>query len=184
MARAAIARRHTDIQAERNRAAAEQPQHPMQRPHPQETMRTPAHRLGPREFGDGGLQDRSEHVRRRLPFALDRREPELGLADRALLALVEAGEAGALQEPLNRNVRRAHPRSLLLFGDVRLFLREPVEDRKSTRLNSSHQIISYAVFCLQKKCRLKSTDQAPPDSPGSTCYQPGPKAQPALHPSP
>src|SRR5438552_17184710 len=27
----------------------------------------------------------------------------------------------------------------------------PVEDRKSTRLNSSHQIISYAVFCLKKK---------------------------------
>src|SRR5258708_22290939 len=26
-----------------------------------------------------------------------------------------------------------------------------VGDRKSTRLNSSHQIISYAVFCLQKK---------------------------------
>src|SRR5258708_27704102 len=28
-------------------------------------------------------------------------------------------------------------------------------DRKSTRLNSSHQIISYAVFCLKKK---KNTD--------------------------
>src|SRR5258708_1595505 len=30
-------------------------------------------------------------------------------------------------------------------------------DRKSTRLNSSHQIISYAVFCLKKKrsvCKL------------------------------
>src|SRR5258708_19312077 len=26
-----------------------------------------------------------------------------------------------------------------------------VKDRKSTRLNSSHQIISYAVFCLKKK---------------------------------
>src|SRR5258708_16901260 len=26
-------------------------------------------------------------------------------------------------------------------------------DRKSTRLNSSHQIISYAVFCLKKKKR-------------------------------
>src|SRR5438552_6654054 len=26
-----------------------------------------------------------------------------------------------------------------------------VRDRKSTRLNSSHQIISYAVFCLKKK---------------------------------
>src|SRR5258708_10362071 len=27
-------------------------------------------------------------------------------------------------------------------------------DRKSTRLNSSHQIISYAVFCLKKKTGL------------------------------
>src|SRR5258708_14138114 len=27
----------------------------------------------------------------------------------------------------------------------------PTLDRKSTRLNSSHQIISYAVFCLKKK---------------------------------
>src|SRR3712207_5227315 len=29
--------------------------------------------------------------------------------------------------------------------------REAVEDRKSTRLNSSHANISYAVFCLKKK---------------------------------
>src|SRR5258708_23744128 len=29
-------------------------------------------------------------------------------------------------------------------------------DRKSTRLNSSHQIISYAVFCLKKKIRTSS----------------------------
>ena len=28
-------------------------------------------------------------------------------------------------------------------------------DRKSTRLNSSHQIISYAVFCLKKKKKEK-----------------------------
>src|SRR5258708_21229997 len=28
---------------------------------------------------------------------------------------------------------------------------DDAEDRKSTRLNSSHQIISYAVFCLKKK---------------------------------
>src|SRR3712207_7954842 len=28
---------------------------------------------------------------------------------------------------------------------------DPVEDRKSTRLNSSHANISYAVFCLKKK---------------------------------
>src|SRR5256885_5482979 len=31
-------------------------------------------------------------------------------------------------------------------------------DRKSTRLNSSHLVISYAVFCLKKK--KKSTDRA------------------------
>src|SRR5207244_9751570 len=31
-----------------------------------------------------------------------------------------------------------------------------VKDRKSTRLNSSHQIISYAVFCLKKK-RISTT---------------------------
>src|SRR5258708_36155467 len=31
-----------------------------------------------------------------------------------------------------------------------------VQDRKSTRLNSSHQIISYAVFCLKKKKKSNS----------------------------
>src|SRR3712207_9519402 len=31
---------------------------------------------------------------------------------------------------------------------------EPTGDRKSTRLNSSHANISYAVFCLKKKYKL------------------------------
>src|SRR5437879_9407732 len=35
--------------------------------------------------------------------------------------------------------------------DVRLPGDERIEDRKSTRLNSSHRCISYAVFCLKKK---------------------------------
>src|SRR5436190_11983915 len=30
-------------------------------------------------------------------------------------------------------------------------------DRKSTRLNSSHTVNSYAVFCLKKKIRMMST---------------------------
>src|SRR2546426_9184111 len=30
-------------------------------------------------------------------------------------------------------------------------------DRKSTRLNSSHLVISYAVFCLKKKTKLNAT---------------------------
>src|SRR5258708_31056263 len=35
----------------------------------------------------------------------------------------------------------------------------PAGDRKSTRLNSSHQIISYAVFCLKKKKTTGHTAQ-------------------------
>src|SRR5207244_12391480 len=34
---------------------------------------------------------------------------------------------------------------------ARRFFHQFWRDRKSTRLNSSHQIISYAVFCLKKK---------------------------------
>src|SRR6202030_4493706 len=34
-------------------------------------------------------------------------------------------------------------------------------DRKSTRLNSSHLVISYAVFCLKKKTRVNNTDARP-----------------------
>src|SRR5256885_11239596 len=38
---------------------------------------------------------------------------------------------------------------------------EPVKaiDRKSTRLNSSHLVISYAVFCLKKKKKNSSSDE-------------------------
>src|SRR2546426_9260523 len=34
------------------------------------------------------------------------------------------------------------------------------EDRKSTRLNSSHLVISYAVFCLKKKKRMNKVINA------------------------
>src|ERR1017187_943035 len=40
------------------------------------------------------------------------------------------------------------PAALLLFGAG------PKIDRKSTRLNSSHRCISYAVLCLKKSCAL------------------------------
>src|SRR5437879_10606246 len=33
-------------------------------------------------------------------------------------------------------------------------------DRKSTRLNSSHRCISYAVFCLKKKKKQKQTNES------------------------
>src|SRR5205807_6532339 len=40
-----------------------------------------------------------------------------------------------------------------------LFALLPTLDRKSTRLNSSHLVISYAVFCLKKKIITNTTHQ-------------------------
>src|SRR5690242_20838305 len=37
-------------------------------------------------------------------------------------------------------------------------------DRKSTRLNSSHMSISYAVFCLKKKKQALGADRGPDDA--------------------
>src|SRR5947207_9039200 len=42
-----------------------------------------------------------------------------------------------------------HPNQQTMWGTGPVFLTEL--DRKSTRLNSSHTVISYAVFCLKKK---------------------------------
>src|SRR5688572_32164334 len=39
-----------------------------------------------------------------------------------------------------------------------------LEDRKSTRLNSSHSQISYAVFCLKKKIKTKHLDRVACDA--------------------
>src|SRR5256885_7799734 len=44
--------------------------------------------------------------------------------------------------------------------DVELPAPNRCADRKSTRLNSSHLVISYAVFCLKKKKKIKSTQIA------------------------
>src|SRR5436190_14055396 len=47
------------------------------------------------------------------------------------------------------------PRENFNIGDrIRCYIydvRRETKDRKSTRLNSSHTVISYAVFCLKKK---------------------------------
>src|SRR5436190_11379507 len=41
-------------------------------------------------------------------------------------------------------------------GERVLVVDARVRDRKSTRLNSSHTVISYAVFCLKKKSENKT----------------------------
>src|SRR5258708_30706862 len=57
--------------------------------------------------------------------------------------------AGDLGPELALVDQRIEPRTTRLLGGVQMQAFEL--DRKSTRLNSSHQIISYAVFCLKKK---------------------------------
>src|SRR3712207_7244525 len=53
----------------------------------------------------------------------------------------------------HRDLRAAHqdPAATVVVGAHG----DPHEDRKSTRLNSSHANISYAVFCLKKKKKRK-----------------------------
>src|SRR5438132_3153317 len=69
------------------------------------------------------------------------------------------------QRERSRNAKRPGPS--LLQGGGSLLNRLPwswalselawgrEQDRKSTRLNSSHTVISYAVFCLKKKKKIK-----------------------------
>src|SRR5258708_30360012 len=74
-------------------------------------------------------------------------------------AIVPAGRIAArFHDPTGVDLRRT--RELPADGPPATGSPTPVarprEDRKSTRLNSSHQIISYAVFCLKKKKNKQS----------------------------
>src|SRR5438552_18825121 len=66
-------------------------------------------------------------------------------------------EIDALSQEI-RSLQRAlvqlseREREVIIPGYTHLQRAQP--DRKSTRLNSSHQIISYAVFCLKKKKKI------------------------------
>src|SRR5258708_31544896 len=58
-----------------------------------------------------------------------------------------------------RDTRHERPENLLRLDEPDQETgATPDLDRKSTRLNSSHQIISYAVFCLKKKKNMRITN--------------------------
>src|SRR4051794_41221409 len=65
-----------------------------------------------------------------------RRPPRSTLFPYTTLFRSDAADAGRRDEPRGRAPRAAD---------------RGLQDRKSTRLNSSHPSISYAVFCLKKK---------------------------------
>src|SRR3989454_282713 len=109
----------------------------------------PAVRIGAEYYGDGG-------IRQTAPLA-----PALRLGARAVVAIGLTTPRGAASTAGPRDYPSAAQALGLLFDAVFLDALEAdaervdrVKDRKSTRLNSSHLVISYAVFCLKKKKEL------------------------------
>src|SRR3712207_9502380 len=64
------------------------------------------------------------------------------------LAGAQEGAEGQRPEPCDVTILRSLP------GVGQIVLATLLADRKSTRLNSSHANISYAVFCLKKKKKI------------------------------
>src|SRR5947207_11907006 len=77
------------------------------------------------------------------PVQLPRAPPRAGAPGPPPIAVRRLGH-GASQIPA-RHAARDVDRALSAAPQ------DPRRDRKSTRLNSSHTVISYAVFCLKKK---------------------------------
>src|SRR3712207_7633513 len=73
-----------------------------------------------------------------FPYTTLFRSVDAGVEDRADVFGVEDGRVAGVGAPAGRS-------------HVRHLRGRQVGDRKSTRLNSSHANISYAVFCLKKK---------------------------------
>src|SRR5437773_538730 len=82
---------------------------------------------------------RDNHANPR-PLAVFEFAPDVGI-----LIFREINGSGSVKLDARRGI--ICQRGLLLLG---------IQDRKSTRLNSSHITISYAVFCLKKKKKKKN----------------------------
>src|SRR2546427_2123558 len=91
----------------------------------------------------------------RSPEFAGRQAPWSNEAEQAVLGAMLLDQDAALQaaELLDDTMfyREGH----------RLLFRAMVADRKSTRLNSSHSQISYAVFCLKKKKKERQMTRPP-----------------------
>src|SRR3712207_6959806 len=75
--------------------------------------------------------------------------------NRVAWAATHLSKAGLLERPGRGSVRITdRGREALRANPTRVDM-SYLADRKSTRLNSSHANISYAVFCLKKKKTLK-----------------------------
>src|SRR2546422_3483252 len=70
-----------------------------------------------------------------------------------------AARPGGLDARTRRHASQGRAAALALVGGGARTLSQG-RDRKSTRLNSSHGYISYAVFCLKKKKKKQDRDAA------------------------
>src|SRR5206468_6442473 len=96
------------------------------------------------------------------PLPNDPSLEHLRKAAKRLRDAVRAGDAAALALVREFHPRAADAMTQFPLTDAQLVkgncvIASAARDRKSTRLNSSHDQISYAVFCLKKK-RSSSTD--------------------------
>src|SRR5207244_9943586 len=107
-----------------------------------------------RATGHGGCRvwlrlpgaDRDQFLVRTATHALLSHRPAAGRAPRPPQELMRGGIS------TNGRARWPGERAAAASADEdAMHKNEFIRDRKSTRLNSSHQIISYAVFCLKKK---------------------------------
>src|SRR5438034_1447630 len=83
-----------------------------------------------------------------------RRPPRSTLFPYTTLFRSRRGRVGETVGALAEDPRRrqlVHRAEEHLGGDLERQVAPEASDRKSTRLNSSHTVISYAVFCLKKK---------------------------------
>src|SRR5207253_10566146 len=86
-----------------------------------------------------------------LPICIDR-ESERWRLRRQILPSIPPNS-------FKRKLRRHNPMDSTPAQPIRARSAHPTRtDRKSTRLNSSHVAISYAVFCLKKKTKKKKTE--------------------------
>src|SRR5207248_9006831 len=73
--------------------------------------------------------------------------------------VAQVGAVGTVKRPAGARIIDVTGKTIIPgFVDVHAHMWPPhgVQDRKSTRLNSSHRTISYAVFCLKKKKRTNA----------------------------
>src|SRR5256885_7762790 len=78
---------------------------------------------------------------------------------RSQLVRYFGSKAGLLETIFDESWAPLNPQIARLVAAAPTAREAMITDRKSTRLNSSHLVISYAVFCLKKKKKINYTQQ-------------------------